>query len=86
MFYVYIIESQKTFFWYYGFTERKPEERLAEHNGNHHHYTANKGPWVLIFLRTFKIRKDALAFEKKLKSLRNKSFIKREYSLYFINW
>jgi len=84
MFYVYIIASLTTPAWYYGFTERNPEERLKEHNGNHHHYTANKGPWELIFMRRFENKKDALSFEKKLKSFRNKEFIAREYAQYFI--
>jgi predicted GIY-YIG superfamily endonuclease len=44
MFYVYIIESIATLSWYYGSTERDPVERLVEHNGNHHHFTANKVP------------------------------------------
>jgi putative endonuclease len=83
MFYVYIIESETTLNWYYGFTER-PVERLKEHNSNNHHYTANKGPWELVFLRIFESKAEAIAFEKKLKLLRNKDFIKREYGEYFL--
>ena len=41
-----------------------PSERLKEHNGNHHHYTAHKGPWKLIFIRLFNIKQEALQFEK----------------------
>jgi putative endonuclease len=85
MFYVYIIQSETNSSRYYGFTERKPKNRVIEHNGNPHHYTANKGPWVLIFLREFDSKREALLFEKKLKSLRNKEFIQREYALYFIS-
>jgi putative endonuclease len=84
MFYVYIIESSVTSSWYYGFTERDPLERLAEHNGSHHHFTANKGPWKLIFIRNFEVKSDALKFERKLKSLRNKVFIQAEFSEYFL--
>jgi putative endonuclease len=84
MFYVYIIESSVTAKWYYGYTERNPLERLKEHNYNHHHYTANKGPWDLIFVRQFDNKNEALLFEKKLKSVRNKDFIKREYFQFFI--
>jgi putative endonuclease len=85
MFYVYIIESIKTSTWYYGFTERSPTQRLYEHNGNHHHFTANKGPWKLIFIRNFENKKGALSFERKLKSIRNKVFIKKEFEKYFLN-
>jgi putative endonuclease len=84
MFYVYIIESGATLFWYYGFMERNSVERLIEHNGNHHHFTANKGPWKLIFVRNFENKADALKFEKKLKSLRDKKFIQAEFSEYFL--
>ena len=84
MFYVYIIESLTTLSWYYGYTERNPIQRLREHNGGHHHFTANKGPWKLIFLRDFENKKDALSFEKKLKKLRNKHFITIEYAAYFL--
>jgi putative endonuclease len=85
MFYVYIIESETTGKWYYGFTDRSPSIRLNEHNGNHHHFTANKGPWKLIFLRSFENKKDALRFEKKLKSLRSKRFIETEFAAYFLS-
>jgi predicted GIY-YIG superfamily endonuclease len=61
-----------------------PVERLIEHNGNHHHFTAHKGPWKLIFVRNFEHKADALKFEKKLKSLRNKKFIQAEFSEYFL--
>jgi len=83
MYYVYIIESEQSGKWYYGFTER-PEERLKEHNGNHSHYTSGKGPWVLIFLRRFERETEALAFEKKLKSLKNKIFIRQEFADFFL--
>ena len=83
MFFVYIIESASTQNWYYGYTERV-EKRIEEHNSNHNHYTANKGPWTLIFLRQFKVKREALTFEKKLKSLRNKAFITREFAQYFL--
>ena len=84
MFYIYIIESTSTLRWYYGFTERIPMERVIEHNGNHHHFTANKGPWKLIFVRVFENKGEALKFEKKLKSLRNKRFIRAEFADYFL--
>ncbi len=83
MFYVYIIESVTSSKWYYGFTERDPGQRVIEHNGNHHHFAANKGPWKLIFARSFEDRSDALKFERKLKSLRNKKFIRTEFAEFY---
>ena len=82
MYFVYIIESKTAEKWYYGYSER-PDERLKEHNGNHDHFTAGKGPWILIFLREFNEQREALAFERKLKKLRNKEFIKREFAMFF---
>jgi hypothetical protein len=59
------------------FPERNPVERLIEHNGNHHHFTAHQGTWKLIFFRNFEHKIDALKFEKKLKSPRNFLKIKK---------
>jgi putative endonuclease len=83
MFHVYIIESESTGKWYYGCTERLTE-RIHDHNTNHPHYTGGKGPWKLIFRRSFADKSEALAFEKKLKGLRNKEYIKRAFPEYFL--
>ena len=56
---------------------------LIEHNGNRHHFTANKGPWKLIFVRAFDNKSDALKFERKLKSLRNKKYIQAIFRVLF---
>ena len=84
MFHVYIIQSIATGKWYNGFTARDPGERVVEHNGNHHHFTGQKGPWKLIFIRAFETKGEALMFEKKLKSLRNKKFIYEQCAEYFL--
>ncbi|MFZ2587499.1 MAG: GIY-YIG nuclease family protein [Alphaproteobacteria bacterium] len=52
---------------YKGFTEDDPHDRLREHNGNHHGFTAGKGPWELVSYVTFKHKKTALQFEKYVK-------------------
>ena len=83
MFYVYILESSVTGKWYFGYTERV-EERIKEHNRSNGHFTSDRGPWMLIFKREFDNKKDALAFEKLLKKSKNKNYIKRAYSTYFI--
>ena len=60
-------------------------------NGNKYYYAVaaydynGKGPWKLIFLRTFDNNLDANRFELKLKKLRNKKFIRNEYSKFFLN-
>jgi putative endonuclease len=83
MFYVYIIESESSRKWYFGYTEQL-ESRLKYHNTNHNHYTGGKGPWRYIFQRPFIEKTDALLFEKKLKRLGNKEYVKREYAEYFL--
>ena len=83
MFAVYILESLKNGKWYYGSTGRLTE-RITDHNTNHHHYTGGKGPWKLIFRRDFDDLSTALAFEKELKKLRNKRFIKEKFKDYFL--
>ena len=83
MYYVYIIQSEMDKSWYYGFTEN-PERRLSFHNDGKSNYTKSKLPWKLIFRRSFEIKIEALKFERYLKKTRNKEYIKRVYSEYFI--
>ena len=83
MFYVYILEAATTGKWYYGFTQRM-EERLQEHNWNNGHFMDGKGPWTLIFKRSFYDKSEALLFEKLLKKTKNKTYLRRVYQEYFI--
>lgn len=83
MFYTYIIESERSGMWYYGHSENV-EKRLVEHNNNQNKSTRKKGPWKLIFERSFDSKLEANRFELKLKSLKNKEYIKREFIEFFI--
>ena len=82
-YYTYIIESSVKKKWYIGYTN-DIERRLVEHNSEQNKSTKGKGPWKLILLRIFDNNLDANRFELKLKKLRNKEFIKTEYSDFFI--
>ncbi|GAA0891229.1 hypothetical protein GCM10009122_09080 [Fulvivirga kasyanovii] len=84
MYYVYIIESQIDKSWYYGYSQNV-EKRLGYHNNGESRYTKRKTPWQLIFCRSFESKTEALKFEKYLKDSRNKEYIKRAFSEYFIN-
>jgi putative endonuclease len=84
MFAVNILGSLTSGKWYYGSSGRLAE-RIIDHNTNHHHYTGGKGPWKLIFRRSFDDLSSALAFEKELKKLRNKNYIKEKFKEYFLN-
>ena len=85
LYYVYIIESEKDKSWYYGFS-RNLERRLDFHNDGKSTYTKSKLPWKLIFSKSFDIKTEALKFEKYLKKMRNKEYIKRIHSEYFISY
>ena len=83
MHYVYIIESQSSEKWYYGYST-DTEMRLNALNKGLNKSTAGRGPWKFIFLREFNNKKEALEFEWHLKKLKNKKYIKIKYSLYFL--
>ncbi|OIP57501.1 MAG: hypothetical protein AUK34_09955 [Ignavibacteria bacterium CG2_30_36_16] len=83
-YYTYIIESLTSFRWYFGHTN-DIERRLTEHNSGQNKATKNKGPWKLIFLKQFDGKLEANRFEIKLKKLRNKKYIRNEYSEYFLD-
>lgn len=82
-YYTYIIESSVNKKWCIGHTN-DIERRLVEQNSGQNKSTKGKGPWKLIFLSNFNNNLDANKFELKLKKLRNKDFIKTEYSEFFI--
>ena len=73
MFFVYIIFSASSNIYYKGFCVNI-EKRLRQHNENESRYTAQKGPWVLVFARKFDTKKKALKYEKMLKR-QNRSYI-----------
>ena len=83
-FYAYIIQSKSTDKWYYGHSD-DPFKRLHQHNSGRNKSTKGRGPWKLIFHREFATKKEAVNFETKLKNLRNKEYIKAQFSQYFIS-
>ncbi|MBK7378460.1 MAG: GIY-YIG nuclease family protein [Ignavibacteriales bacterium] len=83
IFYTYIIESLKNHNWYIGHTHNI-HRRLVEHNSGQNKSTMNIAPWELIFLMNFDTNVEANRFEIKLKKIRNKDFIRKEYSDFFL--
>lgn len=67
MHYVYILCSQKDGSYYTGSTENI-EERLKNHNWHLAKYTSGKTPYQLVWYCAFGNKKEALDFEKYLKS------------------
>ncbi len=81
--FTYIIQSIKDDNWYYGYS-KNPQKRLTYHNNHQSWYTKSKQPWHIIFIRKFESKADALKFERYLKKTKNKEYIKREFSKFFI--
>lgn len=82
IYYTYIIESQSSSNWYIGHSDNT-DRRLVEYNAGQNKSTRGKGPWKLIFLKSFNSKIEAIRFELKLKKLRNKDYIRKEFSEYF---
>ena len=71
MFVVYIIENESSRV-YVGQTNDF-ESRLAQHNDKlRKSWASRRGPWKVIFTRSFDSRKEAMACERYLKSLKDK--------------
>lgn len=66
MYFVYLIQSEKTKEIYIGYTNNL-KRRLSEHNSNKSFSTKNYGPWVLIYSEIYKSEEDAKTREKRLK-------------------
>ena len=67
MYYVYVLQSQKDKSYYTGFSENV-ESRLQSHNWHLVKYSSSKAPFELIWYCAFRNKKQALDFEKYLKS------------------
>lgn len=75
MYYVYVIESQKSKNWYTGFTNDL-RKRLNQHNKGESTWTKDRGPWKLIYYEASLSREDATSREKYLKSGPGKRYLK----------
>ena len=74
-FYVYIIYSSTVNEYYKGVSE-DPLRRLNEHNFNKSRHTAEKGPWVMVYLHSYETKREALIEELRLKRLQVRSIEK----------
>ncbi|MDP3964237.1 MAG: GIY-YIG nuclease family protein, partial [bacterium] len=76
MYYVYIIQSRRDSSYYKGFTE-DIKKQLSRHNGKLQKYTSSKAPFRLVWYCAFMEKKDALRFEKYIKSGSGFAFSKK---------
>ncbi len=67
MYYVYILESEKSGRHYIGSTANL-ERRLAEHNEGKVKSTKRYRPWKIIYTEEFSTKTEALKRERKIKS------------------
>jgi len=67
MYYVYILQSQKNKSYYTGFSENL-KNQLENHSHGKQKYTSQNIPYTLSWYCAFKNKKQALVFEKYLKS------------------
>ncbi|MCC7317117.1 MAG: GIY-YIG nuclease family protein [Bacteroidales bacterium] len=72
MYYTYIIYSSSHTIFYKGITDN-PERRLFEHNNNLSRFTADKGPWEMVYLKEWATKREALIEEKRIKRLNVRS-------------
>ena len=69
--FVYIIFSHSNNIYYKGYSQN-PFTRLKYHNQNKSRYTSNKGPWELVYIKSFADKRSALKYERMLKRQNSK--------------
>ena len=74
--YVYILESLDCLHFYVGITDDL-RARLAKHNAGEVPHTSKFGPWRLKTYVAFSNAKQAVAFERYLKSASGRAFAKK---------
>ncbi|HBA27198.1 MAG TPA: hypothetical protein DCY98_07400 [Nitrospinae bacterium] len=78
MYYTYILWSQKSKDFYYGYSEDL-KKRFEEHNKGLSQSTAPYRPWKLVFYAAFETQKLAKDFEKYLKTGSGKAFAYKRF-------
>jgi putative endonuclease len=78
-FFIYVLRSQKDNSFYIGQTNNIGD-RLARHNSGRSLSTKSKRPWELIYQKDFTTRSEAVLFERKLKSFKNRDYLLRYIS------
>ncbi len=75
MFYVYILENDRTHEYYIGSTD-DIVQRLDEHAKGMSRFTRwHKGPWKLIYSETFETRSQAIGREREIKNKKSRKYI-----------
>lgn len=75
MYYTYVIDSQKSKYWYTGSTDNL-RKRFNQHIQGKSAWTKSRGPWKLIYYEACLNEGDARTREKYLKSGMGKRYLK----------
>ena len=75
MYTAYALYSHNSKKHYYGFTSNL-ESRLLSHNELGHDWTSKYRPWVVIHIKEFATKQEAMQYEKWMKSGVGREFIK----------
>lgn len=76
MYYTYILKSKRDNSYYIGQTQ-DIKERLEEHNQGLSKSTKSKRPYQLEYHKAFDTRKEAIRYERCLKSLKKRIYLDR---------
>lgn len=74
MFYVYILQSEKSYRYYIGHTSDL-DERLNYHNEGKVKSTRNKGPWIMVYVEIYKTKIQANQRELEIKKKKSRKYI-----------
>ena len=75
-FITYILKSEKIDKFYIGYTS-DIEKRILKHNNGSSNWTRKGIPWQITYTKSFETKAEAMEYEKFLKSLKNKNFLKK---------
>ena len=76
MFYLYILQSEKTGRFYTGSTGNV-ERRVQEHNSGQTKSTRTGSPWTLIYSEPFESRSEAVRMEREIKRWKSAVMIRQ---------
>ncbi len=72
MFTTYILHSDKIDKYYIGYTGDSLTERIRRHNTKHKGFTGKTNDWKMVFSLKFETKKEAYAFERKIKKWKSR--------------
>jgi putative endonuclease len=75
-YYTYVLISKRDNSYYIGSTQNT-EKRLHKHNDGQSKFTKSRRPYKLIFKKVFDTRREAVKYERYLKSLKKRVAIER---------